>query len=97
MVIDYVSKVSKFLSRFKYLFPLGAIVFAVLYWTINQEIFLTLLFACASLYFLCGGLAHLIEIKHCLRKEEMNALKVMGILSLVAAIIFLVLIISRII
>ena len=42
-------------------------------------------------------LRNLLEIKHCLRKEEKNALRVMGFLSVGGFLVFFILILSRII
>ena len=96
MMIDYVSKVSKFLSYFKYVLTLPAIVFIILYWTRNNEIYLTLVFACMASYLFCSSFANLNEIKNCLRKEEKGALKFMGLISLAGSLIFVILTMYRI-
>ena len=96
MMIDYQSKVSKVLHILSYVICVPAIVFIILYWVKNNELFLTLTFACMASFLLCGGLANIIEIKHCLRKEEKGALKILGGLAIAGAIIFLVLILTRV-
>ena len=69
MMINYESKISKVLSILKFVITLPAIVFIILYWVKNNELFLTLVFVCTASFFLCDGSANLIEIPHCLRKE----------------------------
>jgi uncharacterized membrane protein len=95
MMIDYESKVSKILSIIKFIIPFPAVVFIIIYWVNNNELFLTLVFACVTLFFLCDSSANLIEIKHCLRKEEKKALKLLGIGSLVLGVLFLLVFIGR--
>ena len=97
MMIDYQSKVSKVLHILSYVVCLPAIVFIILYWVKNNELFLTLTFACMASFLLFGGLAKILEIKYCLRKEEMNALKILGGLSLIGFAIFFFVIIYRIV
>lgn len=97
MMIKYESKISKVLSILKFVMTLPAIVFAILYWVKNNELFLTLVFACTASFFLCDGSANLIEIPHCLRKEEKKALKMLGIGSLIACGIFVIVLLSRVV
>ena len=92
MMIAYESKLSQFLAYFKYLITLPAIVFTILYWVKNNELFLTLVFACMSAYLLCAGIANLNEIRFCLRKEEKRALKFLGFASMIGFLVFLILI-----
>ena len=92
MMIAYESKLSKFLAYFKYLITIPAIVFAILYWVKNNELFLTLVFACMSSYLLCAGVANLNEIRFCLRNEEKGALKFLGFASLLGCLVFLIVI-----
>lgn len=96
-MIAYESKISKVLNILSYVICLPAIVFIILYWVKNNELFLTLTFICMASFLLCGSLANFLEIKHCQRKEEKTALKIMASLSLVGFLIFLFLIISRIV
>ena len=96
MMIAYESKISKVLSILKYVITLPAITFIILYWVKNNELFLTLVFLCTSLFFLCNALANLLEIKYCARKEEKDALKIFGFGSLAGCIIFLIVILSRV-
>lgn len=97
MMIKYESKISFVLNILKYVVCLPAIAFIILYWVKNNELFLTLTFVCMASCLLFGGLANLLEIKHCLRKEEKSALKVMGLLSVAGFLVFFILIISRIV
>ncbi|MBE6143171.1 MAG: hypothetical protein E7177_04215 [Erysipelotrichaceae bacterium] len=95
-MIDYESKISKVLAIIKYVVTLPAIVFIILFWVKNNELFLTLVFVCTSLFFLLNALACLLEIKHCARKEEKTALKIFGFTSLAGFIIFLLVVLYRI-
>ena len=96
MMIAYESKFSKFLAYFKYLITIPAIVFAILYWVKNNELFLTLVCACMSAYLLCAAVANLNEVRFCLRKEEKKALKMLGIGSLVICLVFVVVLLNRV-
>ena len=96
MMIDYENKISKVLNVAKYVFAVAAVPFIILYWLKTMELFLTLVFGCMASFLLCGGLANMLEIKHCLRKEEKSALKVLGFGSLAGALIFVAIILSRI-
>lgn len=96
MMINYESKISKVLSILKFVVTLPAIVFIILYWVKNNELFLTLVFVCTASFFLCDGSANLIEIPHCLRKEEKKALKMLGIGSLVICLVFIVVLLNRV-
>ena len=92
MMIDYQSKVSKVLHILSYVICVPAIVFIILYWVKNNELFLTLVFACMSSYLLCAGVANLNEIRFCLRNEEKGALKFLGFASLLGCLVFLIVI-----
>ena len=97
MMIKYESKISFVLNILKYVVCLPAIVFIILYWVKNNELFLTLTFVCMASFLLFGSLANLLENKYCLRKEEKTALKILGFLSLAGFLVFFFLIISRIV
>lgn len=96
MMIAYENKISRVLNIAKYVFAVGALPLVILYWVKTMEIFLTLVFACMASFLFCGGLANVLEIKHCLRKEEKSALKTLGFGSLIGAAIFVAIILSRI-
>ena len=89
MMIKYENKISKVLSIIGFISPFPAIVFIILFWVMKNEFFLTLTFACTALFFLSNGIANMLEIKHCMRKEEKKALKLLGIPALIAAVAFI--------
>lgn len=96
MMISYESKISKVLSILKYVLTLPAIVFIILYWVKNNELFLTLVFVSTASFFLCDSSANLLEIKYCLRKEEKKALKMLGFGSLIICLVFVIVVLYRI-
>lgn len=95
-MIVYESKISKVLNILSYVVTLPAVVFIILYWTKNNELFLTLTFVCMDVFLLLCTLANLLEIKHCLRKEEKKTLFVISMVNFVGFIIFFILLLTRI-